>query len=162
MGDNGYRDYANEIVAEADLLFYMGNKTGSVTTIRWTLPDHERPPRIIQLDIDPQLIGNNYPTEVGLVGDAKLILADLVALRCADAPRGRARQVAERIAGLRAAWWGTQAAAMESDQSPIKPHRVMAALQPGPARRRGDHSRRRYAHPLRVRVPGDPNRRGVR
>ena len=128
VGDNGYRDYANEIVAEADLLFYVGNKTGSVTTIRWTLPHHEHPPRIIQLDIDPELIGNNYPTEVGLVGDAKLILADLVAAVRERAPRPRPA-VAARIAGLRAAWWKTQAAAMESDQTPIKPQRVMAALR---------------------------------
>ena len=128
VGDNGYRDYANDLVAEADLLFYVGNKTGSVTTIRWTLPHHENPPRIVQLDIDPQLIGNNYPTEVGLVGDAKLILADLVAAVRERAPRPRPA-VAARIASLRAAWWKSQAAAMESDQTPIKPQRVMAALR---------------------------------
>jgi acetolactate synthase-1/2/3 large subunit len=37
--------------------------------------------------------------------------------------------VAARIAGLREAWWMTQAAAMASDQTPIKPQRVMAALR---------------------------------
>ena len=62
------------------------------------------------------------------MGDAKLILADLVAAVRERAPRPRPA-VAARIAGLRAAWWKTQAAAMESDQTPIKPQRVMAALR---------------------------------
>jgi acetolactate synthase I/II/III large subunit len=128
VGDNGYRDYANQFVAEADLLFYVGNKTGSVTTVRWTLPDHKSPPRIVQLDIDAQLIGNNYPTQVGLVGDAKLILADLVDAVRACGPRRRP-EVAARIAGMRAAWWERQTEALESEAEPIKPQRVMAAFK---------------------------------
>jgi acetolactate synthase-1/2/3 large subunit len=127
VGDNGYRDYANRLVAEADLLFYIGCKTGSVTTIKWTLPDPRNAPVVIHLDIDPQLIGNNYPTDVGLVGDAQLILADLVAVVGARDPRAHAG-VAERIASLRAEWWASVAEKAASDQAPLKPHRVMAAL----------------------------------
>ena len=128
VGDNGYREYANELVAEADLIFYVGCKTGSVTTIRWTLPDPGDPPTIIHLDIDPQLIGNNYPTAVGLVGDAQLILADLVASTRERSPRaapggGRTHR------RVRAAWWAGAADKMASDQMPMKPHRVMAALR---------------------------------
>ncbi len=127
VGDNGYRDYANDLVAHADLLFYIGCKTGSVTTIKWTLPDARRAPTVIHLDIDPLLIGNNYPTAVGLVGDAKLILADLVALTGARQPQPRAG-TAHEIAGLRRDWWEAAAEKMASDQVPLKPHRVMAAL----------------------------------
>lgn len=127
VGDNGYREYANDLVAEADLLFYVGCKTGSVTTVRWTLPEPRRAPKVIHLDIDPQLIGNNYRTEVGLVGDAQLILADLVTITRERRPRGRSG-VADRIAAERAAWWQRTAASSASDQVPLKPHRVMAAL----------------------------------
>jgi acetolactate synthase-1/2/3 large subunit len=127
VGDNGYREYANELVARADLLFYIGCKTGSVTTIRWTLPDPRHAPVVIHLDIDPQLIGNNYPTAVGLVGDAQLILADMVALTRPAAPAARP-QAAEEIARLRAAWWAAAAPKLTSDQVPLKPHRIMAAL----------------------------------
>ena len=127
VGDNGYREYANELMADADLIFYIGCKTGSVTTIRWTLPDPRRAPIVIHLDIDPQLIGNNYLTAVGLVGDAQLILADLVALTKLLAPAARP-QVAENIARLRAVWWAAAAEKMTSDQVPLKPHRIMAAL----------------------------------
>lgn len=127
VGDNGYRDYANDLVARADLLFYIGCKTGSVTTIKWTLPDVHRAPAVIHLDIDPMLIGNNYRTEVGLVGDAKLILADLVTLTAARRAQPRPG-AADEIAGLRAEWWQSVAEKMASDQVPLKPHRVMAAL----------------------------------
>ncbi len=133
VGDNGYRDYANRLVAEADLIFYIGCKTGSVTTIKWSLPDPRNAPRVIHLDIDPQLIGNNYPTDVGLVGDAQLILADLIAVLGPGGSGGsRGSQagagVAGRIASLRAEWWASVADKAASDQTPLKPHRVMAAL----------------------------------
>lgn len=127
VGDNGYRDYANRMVAEADLLFYIGCKTGSVTTIKWSLPDPRNAPRVIHLDIDPQLIGNNYPTDVGLVGDAQLILADLAVVVGAREPEAHVG-VAERIASLRAEWWASVAEKAARDQVPLKPHRVMAAL----------------------------------
>ncbi|MCZ7663472.1 MAG: hypothetical protein M5U22_11350 [Thermoleophilia bacterium] len=102
VGDNGYREYANDMVAQADLVFYVGCKAGSVTTVRWTLPDPRRAPKVIHLDIDPQLIGNNYPTEVGLVGDARLILADLVAVLKAHSPgRGWRQPARSRSTGPR-------------------------------------------------------------
>lgn len=132
VGDNGYREYANEIVAGADLLLYIGCKTGSVTTIKWTLPDPRNAPRVIHLDIDPQLIGNNYPTDVGLVGDAQLILADLKAVLAARGPgaggSGIRADVVEKISRSRADWWRSVAVSAGSDQMPLKPQRVMAAL----------------------------------
>ena len=33
------------------------------------------PTRLIQVDIDPEEIGRNYPVEIGMVGDAKAFLA---------------------------------------------------------------------------------------
>lgn len=151
VGDNGYREYANELVARADLLFYIGCKTGSVTTVKWTLPDRRTPPTVLHLDIDPTLVGNNYPTAVGLVGDAQLILADLVQdvrRRVQDPELARLRQaggagilpsdaaasavrggtVVEEIVAGREAWWASVEDRMASNAMPLKPHRVMAAL----------------------------------
>ena len=131
VGDNGYRDYANRFVADADLLFYIGCKTGSVTTIKWSLPDPRTAPKIMHLDIDPQLIGNNYRTDVGLVGDAQLILADLVAAlraRLAAGTLATPKGTAVTVEADRAEWWAGVADAMASDQVPLKPQRIMAAL----------------------------------
>ncbi len=38
VGDNGGRPYANRLLAEADLILYVGCKTDSVTTENWKLP----------------------------------------------------------------------------------------------------------------------------
>ena len=48
------------------------------------------PSRLIQIDIEPQEIGKIYPVEVGIVGDAKATLRELIdALRGARRSRGR-------------------------------------------------------------------------
>ncbi|NIN70257.1 MAG: thiamine pyrophosphate-binding protein, partial [Anaerolineae bacterium] len=78
VGSNGRRPYANAVLQAADLIFYIGCKTGSVTTAEWTVPHLTTHQTILHLDVDPVEIGRNYPTTVGLVGDAKLGLADLV------------------------------------------------------------------------------------
>ena len=37
------------------------------------------PTRLIHVDIDPQEIGRNYPVAVGIVGDCKMVLRQLLA-----------------------------------------------------------------------------------
>ncbi len=78
IGGNGARPYANQIVAEADLVLFVGSKMNYVDTDNWRSPSRARPPIILQIDIDPAEIGNNYPVEEGLCGDARLTLADLL------------------------------------------------------------------------------------
>src|SRR5215213_3361808 len=78
IGGNGARPYANACLADADLVLYVGTRTDSTTTCHWTLPPIGSAPRVIQIDIEPFEVGNNYPLVVGLVGDAKLTLAALL------------------------------------------------------------------------------------
>ena len=77
IGGNGGRPYASRIVEEADLVLFVGCKANYVDTGHWRAPSQARPPIIVQIDIDPAEIGNNYPVEEGLCGDAKVSLADL-------------------------------------------------------------------------------------
>ena len=58
---------------EADVIFVMGAR------LNWIMhygqqPRFKKGVRIIQLDISPEAIGNNVPTEVALVGDGKAIV----------------------------------------------------------------------------------------
>ena len=75
IGGNGARPYANACLADADLVLYIGTRTDSTTTCHWTLPPIGNAPSVIQADIEPFEVGNNYPVAVGLVGDAGLALA---------------------------------------------------------------------------------------
>src|SRR3546814_8022613 len=64
------------VLDEADLILLIGCRAGSVTTERWRHPA-PRGQRIIHIDAAPAVICANYPTEIAVVGDAKLALAAL-------------------------------------------------------------------------------------
>jgi acetolactate synthase I/II/III large subunit len=131
VGGNGARPYANEVVALADLVLFVGCKTDSVTTLNWTLPANHGKVTVIQLDADPAEIGNTYSVSVGLAGDARSTLHSLLeavrGLLAGEAAAGR--EPWADFAGLRAAWFSGEAAKMASEASPLKPQRVMRALQ---------------------------------
>ena len=129
IGGNGGRDYANRMVREADLVFYVGSRVNYVDTANWTVPPLDQPPTIIHLDIDPTEIGNNYPTSLGLCGDAKLSLRELIELlregTTARTSTGRAKEIGARAAS----WWEAVRSRAESDAIPIRPQRIISELQ---------------------------------
>lgn len=131
VGGNGARPYANQVLAAADLVLFVGCKTDSVTTLNWSLPDRNGAVKIIQLDADPAEIGNTYPVTVGLAGDAQATLRAMLAdarQRVASDGRDGPREPWADFEGLRAAWRQSEAAKLNSDARPIKPQRVMRAL----------------------------------
>lgn len=128
VGGNGARPYANEIVSGADLVIFIGTRTDSVTTLDWTLPPPGRP-RVAHLDVDPWQPGNNYATEVSVVGDAKLALRDLLDAVDTRDPKIRARRMwLDQIDAMKRAYFDEAAAKAAATSRPIKPQRVMAAL----------------------------------
>ena len=128
VGTNGGVLATREVVMQADLVFFVGARAGSTTTEHWKHPARDVP--IVHLDVDGMTIGTNYRTDVALVGDALLGLADLneavrarLKHRPADAADGRA------IAGkARARKLADFAALAASAESPIKPERVVDSL----------------------------------
>ncbi|MCE7506263.1 thiamine pyrophosphate-binding protein [Polynucleobacter sp. IMCC30063] len=75
VGANGGVMATRAVVSAADLVFFISCRAGSTTTENWRFPNKNT--TIIHLDVDPETIGANYPTAVGLVGDAKLTLEQL-------------------------------------------------------------------------------------
>ncbi len=69
-------DCANKVVLAADLVIFIGTQTGDQTTFDWKVPGVDT--RVIQIDIDPAELGRNYPNSVGLLGDAKVVTAQLL------------------------------------------------------------------------------------
>lgn len=129
VGGNGARPYANEVLAETDLAIFIGTRTDSVTTLNWTLP---RPggPTVIHIDVDPWQPGNNYPTVLGIVADAKLALRDLRdAVDLKDPKIAERRAWLDEIAARKDAYFAEAAAKAAATSRPIKPQRVFAALR---------------------------------
>ena len=71
---------ANETALQSDLVLGVGTRFSEFDTGLWE-PKHVfpiPPCELIQIDIDPQEIGRNYPVEIGIVGDAKAVLGQMV------------------------------------------------------------------------------------
>ena len=122
IGQLGGTSAAQKFVGEADVILAVGFKFGQNPTYRWTLPKPGQ--RIIQLDIDGAEIGKVFPTEIGLIGDAREGLAALLdgcpACRSTDA-------LAKQIAELRKTW-RAQLDSEAGPAKPIKPQQVVSLL----------------------------------
>lgn len=114
---------ANQIVHEAELVFFIGCHTGDQPTHTWRIPALETP--VIQIDIDPAELGRTYPSTLGLMGDPKATLRKL--LDALGAPR-RDTGFADRAAGIVAAWRAARAPDLASNDLPIRPDRLCAEI----------------------------------
>ncbi|HJQ64549.1 MAG TPA: thiamine pyrophosphate-binding protein [Burkholderiales bacterium] len=115
------RACANRTVGESDLVFYIGSHTGGQVTARWQVPRPGTP--VIHLDIDASEIGRNYPTKVGLLGDARTVLRQMIDAAGSVKSAGRAPW----LAGVRALvqeWRESVAANVNSNAVPMRPERV--------------------------------------
>jgi acetolactate synthase-1/2/3 large subunit len=66
---------AKKVYKEADLVIGVGWHMEETSTMGWEpLPKNTK---LVQIDADPTMIAKNYLPDVGLVGDAKLVLKDL-------------------------------------------------------------------------------------
>lgn len=127
IGSNGGLDYRHKVVQEADLIFYVGCRAGSVTTVKWTLPAVDGP-EIIQLDIAGAHIGRSYKVATAMVADAKLGLAALSdALAAKTGGKSLERTDPAVLAAAREEALAARTE-FDSDERPIRPERVMAAL----------------------------------
>src|SRR5690242_5558027 len=70
------RESANRVVNRADLVCFIGTETGSMTTHFWAAPPIGTP--AIQVDIEPEALGRNYPLLAAVNGDAKATLARML------------------------------------------------------------------------------------
>lgn len=129
VGSNGGTVETRAIVDMADLVIFIGCRAGSVTTERRRHPAPGSM-RVIHLDIDPAVIGANYATDVGLVGDAKLVLRQLIA--ALDGQTAFVMPGQLNVAAVGAAKARKRAAFLQlaaSEERPIRPERVVHALR---------------------------------
>ncbi|MCG6883306.1 MAG: thiamine pyrophosphate-binding protein [Silicimonas sp.] len=125
VGSNGGVPATREVVSAADLVLFIGCRAGSVTTELWRHP--AKGTRILHIDSDPGVIGASYPTEVGLVSDARLAIEALNAA-LADRP-ATGFGGAARVAPAKAKKWEPFHALAASAERPIRPERTIATLR---------------------------------
>jgi acetolactate synthase I/II/III large subunit len=107
-------------LAGADLVVALGNSMNAISTARWNL---QLPERIVQVDIDPETLGRNYPARThGVVGDVKAVVGQLRE-RLPHHPsdvEGR-RGVLERLRDAKQAWWASAHASIDRERTPMSP-----------------------------------------
>jgi acetolactate synthase-1/2/3 large subunit len=110
---------ANKAISEADLIFFIGSHTGSQVTTNWQVPAPGV--SVIQLDIDENELGLNYPNKVSIHGDAKVSLEKMLAEAKSTGDRsawvGRVQSIVDE-------YWEESEPMRSSDAVPIRPERI--------------------------------------
>jgi acetolactate synthase-1/2/3 large subunit len=132
LGQTGFwgTPISNDKCRTADLIVAIGTRLAEANSSSWdarftfAIP----PTRLIHIDADEAEIGRNYPTELGVVADARLALATLAAAAHGKKHRDRGR-LRDEIARGRKAFAANWADQWSSDQFPLRPERILAELR---------------------------------
>jgi acetolactate synthase-1/2/3 large subunit len=119
------RESANRVVNAGDLVCFIGTETGGMTTHFWAVPKIGTP--AIQIDIDPEALGRNYPLQANVCGDAKVTLAKMLAAADKSSASRRKAWIAEAQA-ICNEWYAKYRNLLESDAVPIRPERICREL----------------------------------
>jgi len=128
MGKRAAAHPLRGLLAESDLVFFIGTRTNQNGTDSWQI--FPKAARYIHLDVDGQEIGRNYEA-LRLVGDARATLEALnAALAGRDLTKRRAARAAleARIAAARNVFQAETESLRTSDAAPIRPERLMNDL----------------------------------
>ena len=124
----------NTIASTADVVVSLGCRFTDWSASSWrkgvsfSIPES----KLIQVDVDPREIGKNYPAEVGVVGDIRLVLEDMNA-GVSDAQAAAARSGREsyhnELGRLWLEWDAMQAPRRTHDKIPTTMLRTLAELR---------------------------------
>ena len=114
------RECANRALNEADLIFLVGSPAGGMVTSNWALIKPGT--AVIQVDIDPNELGRNYPNKVSLLGDVKVALRRLI--DAAKPVEGTTKAWVQRVQKLVKDWRDNANPKLNSQATPIHPARI--------------------------------------
>jgi len=131
LGMTGFwgTELVNRSCLEADTLLAIGTRFKEADSSSW-YPEYTfnaRGTKILHIDIEPSEIGRNYPTEIGVVADAKSSLQVLTRVAKDLFPNGFNRTATvKKIADFRAGFREKNHAMATSDAFPMMPERILA------------------------------------
>jgi thiamine pyrophosphate-dependent acetolactate synthase large subunit-like protein len=123
-GGHTLSDTAASFLVKADLVFGIGCSfaRGSFST---PIPANKR---LVQITHDAENLDRDYPVEHAAVGDARLVLRQLIDEVNRQGRPGRGDETAREIRGLKDAEQQKWQPKRQSDDSPISPYRVIDEL----------------------------------
>lgn len=131
-GSNG-TTCGNALLRQADVILAVGCRFADKTCSSYrkgttfSIP----PTKLIQVDIDPYEIGKNYPVDVGVVGDVRLVLKDILDELSYD---GWSRDwingdYAKEISDLKREWFSRLSKWRDSDKVPVTISRCLKEVR---------------------------------
>jgi len=121
---------ANRLAREADVILALGTRMPEMDCSSWKRQHffHIPPAKLIQVDINPNEIGKIYPVEVGIVGDARLALQQLLDAAKADLPARQPSGWVKSMQSEREKWWNELRTDQQSDDAPISVGRLLGDI----------------------------------
>lgn len=135
MGMTGFwgTKLVNQTCLEADYVFALGTRFKEADCSSWypgftfNIGATGNETKVIHIDIEPQEIGRNYPTEIGVVADAKAALKVLNRVARELYPDGISREAkAAEIAAFRESFKKSNLEMQTSSAFPMMPERILA------------------------------------
>ena len=131
LGMTGFwgTELTNQTCLNADYIFAIGTRFKEADCSSWysgytfNIPGS----KIIHVDIEPSEIGRNYPTEIGVVADAKSALRVLIRVAKEMYPDGFDRtEMKAKIAAFKKSFKASNVEMQTSDAFPMMPERILA------------------------------------
>jgi acetolactate synthase I/II/III large subunit len=121
---------ANETCREADLIVAVGTRLAEANSSSWdprytfSIP----PTRLFHIDIDQAEIGRNFPTELGIISDAKNALG-MIAKAAKGLTKPERSGLLQKIARGRREFAENWVDQWNSDQFPLRPERILSEVR---------------------------------
>ena len=120
-----------EAARNADVILAIGCRFSDIHCSSW-VPGYTYnipPTKLIHVDIDPQEIGRNYPTEIGIVGDARAVLRQLLEAAEKRGPKRERSPWQDQVDAYKEEWSNFIEPEKASNAVPIDPRRVIKELR---------------------------------
>lgn len=122
---------ANRLAQEADVILAIGTRMPEMDTNSWKTKHFFKipPAKLIHIDLNPHEIGKMFPVEVGVVGDARAVLKQLLDLAQDVDATSSAKTWTQGMQDQRNGWWTELKASQQSDEVPISVGRLLGDIQ---------------------------------
>lgn len=122
----GGNSVADDALEDADVILGVGCSFSSLTTYNFTMPLKGE---IIQINIEPSILGKNVACKYKIMGDANTVLLELIRVLDSKYVGQNDFNWIETLSQKKQGWIKQIEAEMESESVPIKPQRLMKDIQ---------------------------------
>ena len=130
IGQTGFwgLEFTHSLTTTADVILGLGTRFGEADSSSWYQGVTFDPEKttFLQIDIDPNEIGRNYPVEIGAVGDLKIGLQQILEEVKKICPQGKSNpELRARIAKAKADFKKSNESISNDPRFPMTPQRIL-------------------------------------